>query len=180
MKSGRYRDFDRTAEEVFHANAEDVELRSSDLDALISGAENNTRRRSRFCLHRSSEDAIHEMVIAHPRGAYVRPHKHLGKAESMLILEGEIDYFVFNDDGSIRDLIEMSGVRSGNSFYKKIPQNTYHSFLIQSEWLIFLEVTGGPFRSIDTVFPSWAPPEGERGQVNRYMNKLSLLSSNRP
>ena len=35
------------------------------------------------------------MVIFHRKNTYIRPHKHLMKTESYLVLEGEIDIILF-------------------------------------------------------------------------------------
>ena len=176
MKIEKYKNFDLTDEEVFHTGIENFELGRPDLDELKAFAGRNSRNRSRFCLHRSVNDRVHEMIIAHPKGAYVRPHKHVGKAESMLILEGEADYFLFDESGSVESVVEMSALGMGKPFYKKTAPFEYHSFLIRSEWLIFLEVTTGPFNKIETVFPSWAPQDEEVQQVDQYMkNRFAIL-----
>ena len=46
------------------------------------------------------------MLIVHPAGAYVRPHKHEGKSESTHVVEGDVDAagedrvdFAAHDDG---------------------------------------------------------------------------------
>ena len=61
------------------------------------------RNRIRYCAHASPSDVVHEMFIVHPRGAYVRPHKHLDKSESMMIIEGEADYVMFDSKGNITE-----------------------------------------------------------------------------
>ena len=59
-------------------------------------------------------DRLHEMLIVHQRGAYVRPHKHPGKMESTHVVKGLVDVVLFDDDGSVRRTIRMGDYASGN------------------------------------------------------------------
>lgn len=77
--------------EVLYPEEDVVIVTAADLDELKQLALQNPRRRVRLCAHRSPQDHLHEMFIVHTSNCYVRPHKHLGKAESMTVLEGEVD-----------------------------------------------------------------------------------------
>ena len=67
-----------------------------DVDYLKKIASNNPRNRARFCAHSSIDDEVHEMIIFHKKGTYVRPHKHLFKTESFQLIEGEADALIFD------------------------------------------------------------------------------------
>ena len=71
--------------EVYHSKDNFFSLSKEDISTLISWAKDTTRRRVRYCSHSSDQDTLHEMFIVPPKGAYVRPHKHLDKIESMLV-----------------------------------------------------------------------------------------------
>ena len=60
------------------------------------------------------------MFIVHPKGAYVRPHKHLDRIESMLVIDGEVDYIMFDDNGKIDNAIKSINLaaKSGASAVK--------------------------------------------------------------
>ena len=152
----------------------DIVVTKDDLEELKSLATLNTRKRIRLCTHNSPEDNLHEMFIVHMRGCYVRPHKHINKAESLTILEGEVDVVLFNDDGSIKQIINMGTPDTGKVFYHRLSLPIYHTLLIRTEFLVFQENTEGPFIRNDAVFPDWAPIE-EGIESIKYMKKICTL-----
>ena len=146
----------KESEEVYYCNKDIISLSNEDLDYLIELAKKTSRQRVRLCCHSSPKDKVHEMVIIHPRHAYVRPHKHLNKAESMIVLRGEVDYITFNEEGKIEKVINMGDSTTSKPFYQSIRHEVFHTLLIKSKWLAFLEVTEGPFKKEDTVFSKWS------------------------
>ncbi|WP_445775342.1 WbuC family cupin fold metalloprotein [Shewanella sp.] len=149
----------KESDEVLYPEEDVVLLQLDHIQELKRRAELNLRHRVRLCAHRSPQDSLHEMFIVHMRDCYVRPHKHLGKVESMAVLEGEVDMVLFHDDGSIRRMIPMGTQSSGKVFYQRLADPVYHTLLIRSEFLVFHEITEGPFLRKSTVFPDWAPAE---------------------
>ena len=143
--------------EVLYPAEEIVVLSSDDLKELKRLASINIRSRVRLCAHRSPNDSLHEMFIVHYKNCYVRPHKHLKKDESILVLEGEVDLVIFNEDGSIRQINELGALVSGKYFYQRLPAETFHMLIVRSNLLVFHESTEGPFLRENTVFPDWAP-----------------------
>lgn len=141
----------------------------------------NPRRRVRFCAHRSPNDSLHEMFIVHARNCYVRPHWHLSKAESIFILEGEVDLVLFHTDGAVSRVISMGNPASGRPFFHRLSEPTCHTLLIRSEHLVFHEVTEGPFLRTQTVFPDWAPEENTTeadafiANLNRQLAQRGLI-----
>ena len=120
-----------------------------------------------------SDEHVHEMFIVHPQGAYIQPHKLLEKSESLLILSGETDYFIFDDDGSISRKIVMGDYQSEKCFFFRFQEPLFHTMIIRSKTLIFLEITKGPFQRKDTVLAEWAPNVDESGAVENFFNVLS-------
>ena len=103
--------------EVYHSKESFFSISKEDIDKLINLAKKTPRNRVRFCSHSSGQDSLHEMFIVHPKGAYVRPHMHIDKIESMLVIDGEVDYIMFDNDGNVDEIVEMGGVESKKSFY---------------------------------------------------------------
>jgi len=163
----------RVSEEVIHASQNRSLLSKIDIEKLISLAEQTPRKRIRFCSHQSSKEIQHEMFIVHPYMAYVRPHKHLKKPESMFVLYGEVDYVMFDEFGNVTQSIQMGTYDSGKPFYHTIRTEVFHSLLIHSDWLVFLEVTQGPFDKENTVFAEWAPMEEDLQAVKTFVNKIN-------
>ena len=91
---------------------------------------------------------LHEMLIVHHRDAYVRPHKHFGKPKSFHVIEGTARVVIFENDGNIRDVLDMAPYGQGKLCYYRMPDEVFHSILITSEWLVFHETTARPVRSL--------------------------------
>ena len=88
----------------------------------------------------------------------------------MFVLSGDADYIIFDDKGKISERIPLGDFNSGKQFYVNIKTSLYHSITINSEWLVFLEITKGPFSPDDTVFPNWAPNVEEKDAVKKFMS----------
>lgn len=164
----------RESDEVLYPGEEVVLVDSADLAEFKRLALLNPRKRIRLCTHNSPEDALHEMFIVHTNETYVRPHKHIGKAESFSILEGETDLVLFEDDGTVREIVRMGAPGSGLKFYHRLAGPVFHSLLIRSDILIFHEITQGPFVREQTVFADWAP---ESMDAPDWVARVALLSS---
>jgi len=158
--------------EVYHSKENFFSMTKEDINKLINLAKKTPRNRVRFCSHSSDQDTLHEMFIVHPKGAYVRPHKHINKIESMLVIDGEVDYIMFDNDGNVDEIVEMGGVESKKSFYQTIRQDKFHTLIIKSEWLVFLEITNGPFDKDNAVFADWSPEDSNISSVEVFMNNI--------
>ena len=158
--------------EVYHSKENFFSLTKEDINKLISLAKDTNRGRVRYCSHSSEQETLHEMFIIHPKGAYIRPHKHLDKIESMLVIDGEVDYIMFNNDGNVDNVVQMGNFESKKPFYQTIRKDKFHTLIIKSEWLVFLEITQGPFDRKDTVFANWSPKESDEAGIYHFMNSL--------
>ncbi|MBN2781755.1 MAG: WbuC family cupin fold metalloprotein [Campylobacterales bacterium] len=162
----------KVSEEAYFSTQNIISIDKFDIDALIDEAKKTKRNRVRFCSHTTSDEKIHEMFIVHPKDAYVRPHKHIGKIESMLVLHGEVDYITFNDDGEVESITQMGDFKSGKVFYKSLRDEQYHSMVIKSDWLVFLEITEGPFERSNTVFAQFAPNDDEPQKIDEFLKNI--------
>ena len=114
-------------DEVLYPKERIVTVAAPDLDALKQMAKLNPRHRIRICSHQTAKDEIHEMIIYHPKGTYVQPHKHIGKDESFHLICGEIDCVIFDNQSNVKKAIPMGDYSSGKTFYYRIPSNTYRT-----------------------------------------------------
>jgi cupin fold WbuC family metalloprotein len=167
----------KESDEVLYPEEDIVVLKAEDLQELKRLAMLNPRHRIRICAHRSPSDRLHEMFIVHAKDCYVRPHKHIDKAESMAILEGEVDVILFNDDGSISRTISMGDLHSGKLFYYRLSEPIYHMLVIRTDFLVFHENTEGPFLREKTVFPDWSPVDNPI-EVTHFTNRINALIHN--
>ena len=158
--------------EVWHATDPIIRVDREDIRLLTARAGRLPRLRARLCMHEDSDAPLHEMLIVHSKGCYVRPHKHLNKSESFHIVEGEVDVVLLNEAAEIKEVIRMGDYRSGRSYYYRLNQPLYHTLLIRSPQVIFHEVTNGPFQRNDTVFLPGTPEVDNEAEARRYMTIL--------
>jgi cupin fold WbuC family metalloprotein len=158
--------------EVIYSDMEIVTAARSDIAHLEQLSSANPRNRVRLCAHGSPENMLHEMLIVHESNAYVRPHKHPGKSESMHIISGRVDLVVFDDHGDVMQVIEMGEYASGLAFYDRLEKPLFHTLIIRSDVLVFHETTNGPFQLGTTIFPDWAPDGSDPAVAERYINDL--------
>lgn len=160
-------------DEVLVAEAPIVRVSGADIASLKQQALTNPRQRIRICTHPDTSDRLHEMLIVHTRGTYVRPHKHLNKSESVHIIEGEVDVVFLDDAGAVSDVVRLGDYRSGREFYYRVGSPLYHTLLITSEFLVFHEITNGPFRREETVFAPWAPEESDPVACREFQARIA-------
>ena len=145
--------------EVLYSDEQVVRIQHADIEFLKQQSSLNERQRIRLCTHKDVDDKLHEMFIVHGKDAYIRPHKHLHKSESVHVIEGEVDVVVFDDSGGIAQIIRMGEYSTGRHFYFRIAEPRYHTLLIHSDILVFHETTTGPFNYSDTIFADWSPDQ---------------------
>ena len=165
----KYRKFN---DEVLYTEEVIPRLDKSGLEFLKRAALKNSRKRIRLCTHRDMNDRVHEMFIIHTRHTYIRPHKHLGKPESLFVIDGKADIIFFNQTGEVTDKISMGPVASGKNFYYRIDGQVFHTLIVRSVTFCFKEVTAGPFRREDMVFAPWSPEEMDTAEVSRFLKDL--------
>jgi cupin fold WbuC family metalloprotein len=163
--------------EVFYSDDAVVTADDATIAELKRIAALNPRLRSRLCTHPAPSAGLHEMLIVHHCKAYVRPHKHFGKPESFHLIEGEAKVVIFEDDGRIRDVLDMAPYGCGRLCYYRMPDEIFHTILITSEWLVFHETTAGPFDPSRTAFPDWAPDGSDAAAAFDYMERLASDSA---
>ena len=98
------------------------------------------------------------MLIVLRNGTTTRPHMHLKKAEAFHLIERKLSVVLFADDGVIEhktDLSVLSTVASERAFYFRIPARTFHLVIPISDTVVFREVTEGPFKAEETIYPDW-------------------------
>ncbi len=98
---------------VLTATDDIVVVNAETLQTLKELAATAPLKRSRLCLHRTSEDPIQEMVIAFARDSYVRVHRHRNKSESFHILAGSLEVVFFDDEGRETRRIQLGEPGTG-------------------------------------------------------------------
>jgi len=113
------------------------------------------RRVVRVCMHSSPEDDLHNMLIAHPKGLYVRPHANLTKSKAYHLVKGEIFVALLNEKGEVFHRLLLSA--SENQIFR-LERGAFLFLWPISEVAVFHEIAIGPFlREKDTVFADFSP-----------------------
>jgi cupin fold WbuC family metalloprotein len=147
------------------------------IEFLKQAAGTVPRRRARLCAHPSPEADQHDMLIVSHGETYVAPHRHHHKAETFLVLEGLADVLLFDEAGKLTDVVPMGAASTGRPFFYRMPPKIFHSLSIESELLVFVESTKGPFRAVDSENAPWAPEPDDA--VNGKAFIASALKSRR-
>jgi cupin fold WbuC family metalloprotein len=164
--------FEKLNDEVLYAKDIVTKLDKSDISNFKNQSSINFRKRIRLCAHNDQSDLLHEMLIVHQKGAYVRPHRHHCKSESTHIVEGSVDVVLFFDDGRIEQIISMGDYKSDKIFYYRIAKPIYHTLIVRSDFLVFHETTNGPFDRSTTNFAPWAPVDSDATSISHFMSNL--------
>jgi cupin fold WbuC family metalloprotein len=145
------------------------------IEFLKQAARTVPRRRARLCAHPSPEADQHDMLIVSHGETYVAPHRHHHKSETFLVLEGLADVLLFDESGKLTDVVPMGAASTGRPFFYRMPPQIFHSLSIDSELLVFVESTKGPFGALDSENAPWAP--GPDDAVNGKAFIASALKS---
>jgi cupin fold WbuC family metalloprotein len=147
--------------------------------SLVERAGQSPRLRINHNFHASMEDNPHRFLNVMLRGTYIAPHRHLDppKAESFLVLEGEIAFFTFDDAGKIAS----THVLGRDVLGIDLVPGVWHTMTPLTEHAICYEVKPGPYQaSNDKDFAPWAPREGQPGVTAYLESLLKAVSAPRP
>ena len=153
----------------------------AEIELLDRGLADNPRGRTRLCTHKQIDDRMHEMFISFVGGNYVRPAKHVGKDESLHLIEGSGDYFFFDEHGEVTDVVPLGDYRSDRQFYCRIPAMRDHAIFIRSESAGFPRGDAGAFRpGQHHIFPRGRPEEDDAPAIERWVGRTHPPTKARP
>lgn len=152
-------DLIKKAADVYIAPGPIASIGHDEIDYLRSELKGNAKGRVRINVHPDSADSLHEMFIAIRPDSYIRPHKHPNKSEAFHIVYGEVDVVIFDDDGSVRQVVPLAAGSSSKAFYYRMSKPFFHTLMIKSDILVVHEITNGPFVKEGTAFADFAPAE---------------------
>ena len=159
----------------------DMVLVATDAVVTLSRRENqfvvDSRRekgvdRCRICVHRTPDDVFHEMLMSFTNATYIRPALHVDKEESLIILAGTGVNVFFDEAGDITSFVRLGPIGSHRPFYCRVPANTYHCLIVESDEILAKETAPGPFRRQDTLFPAWAPDGSDGPAAKIYIDSI--------
>jgi len=131
------------------------------LARTLERASGSPRLRANHNFHPSAAANPHRFLNAFLRGSYAAPHRHLAdpKAESFIVLQGELGVWLFDDSGSI---IEQHRLGRDGVLGIDLGPGVWHTVACLSETAVCFEVKPGPYDvATDKEFAPWAPREGD-------------------
>jgi len=148
------------------------------LAELIERARRSPRLRVNHNFHSSMEENPHRFLNVLVKGTYIAPHRHLDppKAESFLVLEGEVAFFTFDDSGRVVRIDILGGDAIGIDMAPGI----WHTLAPLTPHAVCYEVKPGPYSATnDKEFATWAPREGDPRAAAYLEQLMSMVKSKR-
>ena len=146
----------KESNKVLYTNENLITLSGKDLNFLKKLAKKNDDKSIRLCTHKNKRSNVHEMIIIQPKNYKCKIHMHPKNAEAMTVIKGLVDVVIYNKRGKIKKIIKMGDINSKKVFYYKIPKKIFHKLVIKSSYIIFYEVSKGPFTHKKNLYPKWA------------------------
>jgi cupin fold WbuC family metalloprotein len=159
--------------DVFSKEGPITTIGTEDIEMLRKAVGQVAKRRVRINIHPSTDDLLHEMIIAITPSSYICPHKHLGKSEAFHVIEGEVEVVLFDDSGEITRVIPLAARGGRHPFYYRMSTPHFHGLIVRSDLLVVHEITNGPFRRGDTVYASFAPDELDAPAAKAFQIELT-------
>lgn len=153
------------------------------LSSLIEEATSSARARRHRNIHSSYEDPCQRFMNAIGINSYIRPHRHAmePKSETLIAVLGKFALFIFDDEGTVQDII-----RFGTEYYANedqlsigvdIPPGIWHTIVALEPRSILLELKAGPFDPSLAKEPALWAPEEESLDGALYLQRLQSLSN---
>jgi cupin fold WbuC family metalloprotein len=167
----------KESEEVYR-NFDDIAFSSKDnVKVLEEGISEIEKKRRRICFHENGQAPLHEMHICLARETYVRPARHFNKPESLCVLSGCADLYLFSEKGELEVKVQLGTYESGCIYYYRMNAPLYHMLLVRSKIFVFQEVTAGPLDARDTQFADWSPREDSSPEIIKsFLGDVSVLN----
>lgn len=125
----------------------------------------------RICAHKNHLDKLHEMIIVLKDSHYIPPHKHFNKSESFHVIDGSLAIVIFSDEGDIVKTIILAA--DGDFVYYRLSDELFHMVIGLSPFVVFHEITNGPFKQDDGELPIWAPNKNScEESIKTYHKKI--------
>jgi cupin fold WbuC family metalloprotein len=164
------------SEVAFYNDQRSPNVNAESMNILREKFEISPRRRYRLCFHKNESKTLHEMIVIYDTSTYVRPNKHLGRAESLLLLEGVIDFYFFDDDGNPIKKIVMDASGAKGVKFLRVPPNTWHGmFMHEGKPCIIKETISGPYDRQTLLWADWSPTVLSNSEVKDYYTQFDLL-----
>ncbi|EOQ97150.1 cupin fold metalloprotein, WbuC family [Leptospira wolbachii serovar Codice str. CDC] len=141
---------------------QEIQIIDSNLiESLIKKAQTAERKRTNHNFHEPAE-VYQRFLNVLSKDTYIPPHRHLldPKPETFVVLEGEIGFLIFQENGEIKEAHKLSA--SGPKRGIDLQPGVWHSLVCLSQNAVCFEGKSGPYDpTIDKEFHSKYPLEGD-------------------
>ena len=134
----------KISDEVYYSTSDLCQLETKDIKKLIFRTKKKGLEKFRICFHKNTKDKIHQMLIYHSKNYVCKPHKN-NYPETTIILEGKMDLIFYDKFKKIKKIVKMVDYKTKKKFFFLIKKNEFASVKINSKYVIFFEIKGGPF-----------------------------------
>lgn len=127
----------------------------------------------RVCLHNDINDTLHNMIIVHLKGTYIRPHKNVSNSKAYHIIKGRMRIIGILDDGS--KVFDM--ILDKEQPLLRIEPNIYLLLLPLTKMVVFHEVAIGPFRQSgpgSQVYAHFSPSGDNKYEIRYFIQKYKM------
>jgi cupin fold WbuC family metalloprotein len=125
---------------------------------LRSAALENDTGNARLLLHTDPRRALHEMLIVHRRGEYIRPHLNAKSSKSYTVLSGKMTVAWFSESGAVAGKVLLSAEGNGAARFIRFDKPSFHTLFPATETVAFIETILGPHEK--TTYAPWSPEPG--------------------
>lgn len=147
--------FNKKSEGVYVASQMTVTSDKSIVKKLSHIVKDGNRDSGRLLLHKSTQDILHQMIIIHSGGVYIRPHINLASDKSWHVIEGKLILIRFNEAGNIKEFFNIGSYESGLPFFVRLCEKAFHTLIPLTKHTVILETILGPFQ--ESIYAEWAP-----------------------
>jgi cupin fold WbuC family metalloprotein len=156
-------------EGVFQLEEDFSVLEEDMIKTLIDESIRSNKRRARINFHPNGRSNCQEMIICLQNDAELPIHYHENKSESFHVIEGTLG-IVLLDEGFDKnaDFIILNG--EVGPVYYRLNSSKAHLVVGLSDYVIFHEVTEGPYNGKPPKMPEWSI--GKEDEVESLRVKL--------
>lgn len=159
---------------VLQANGAIITIDDALIEEVIRLARQAPNGRGRILLHGSSDDSLHEMLIALPRTSCDIPHLNFRSAKSFHVVRGSTTVMIFSDDGTSVRPIPLSAEKVAIPRFVRLNPPQWHTLIPQSDYVVFIETILGPFEG--NQFAPWAPSLEDKERWSAFAAALRQIA----
>ncbi|MCG6150970.1 WbuC family cupin fold metalloprotein [Leptospira bandrabouensis] len=141
---------------------QEIQVIDSELiGTLVKKAQNAERKRTNHNFHEQKE-VYQRFLNVLSKNTYIPPHRHLSdpKPETFIILEGEIGFLIFDENGEVKEAHKLSA--NGPKRGIDLQPGVWHSLVCLSDTAVCFEGKSGPYDpTVDKEFHPKYPLESD-------------------